>query len=1316
MFRLILIICLLVLFPAKLIHCNENEKKILKYIENNGQWEENILYKSSFKNGFAYVEKDGIVFVINEEKATCNHEHKSQEHSNELIKKHAFKLELINSNKEIRIKGEGKSINYYNFFIGNDLSKHRSNVHDYKKIEYKEVYNNIDWIVYSENSNFKHDFIIKKGGKIEDISIRYKGIEKIRIEKGNLILFTNIGRITELKPIAFQIINGIRKEIPVEFIINKDKTISYKAGNYDKSYDLIIDPQLIFSTYSGSYSDNWGFCATYDKKGNSYLGGITNGGSYPTTLGAFDETFNSGTWDISITKFNPNGNLLIFSTYLGSSSAEMPHSMIVNEFGELIVFGTTGGGNFPTTNNAYQNVFKGGTYIKYANSLEFGSGVDMFVAKFNSSGTMLMGSTFIGGSDNDGINFLQRFNSIPSLVSNGNDSLYSNYGDGARGEIITDDQNNVYIGSCTYSNDFPITNNAFQQNFAGIQDGVVFKLDYSLSNLLFSSYIGGSQEDAVYSIDTDNEYKLYITGGTVSHDFPTTPGAYNTSFNGGSTDGFLALVSYNGSNLIASTYFGSPNYDQSYFVRTDNFNHPHIFGQTKAVGSTLINNATYAIPNSGQFVTKFIPNLSNIVWSTVFGNGNGKKNISPSAFAVDICGRIYCSGWGSFGELSTLNFETTPDAYQANTDGHDFYFMCIDSSASNLEYATFFGELNNNDHVDGGTSRFDKFSTIYQTVCAGCGGSDDFPTTTGAYSQVNNSNNCNAAMIKFNIHNDYAIADFDYPQIGCAPTAVTFVNNGRGTSFLWDFGDGQTSTLVNPTHNYNNSGIYTVRLIAYWPGGCVESDTASVTLIVIGNTTRYLDDIHVCENNTVQIGIEPLPSDNVSFTWHPSNLVSDPNITNPFVNLNSDTQFKLIITNGVCTDTLIQNVLIDYLDINIPDTIKTCNSPITLNANYPNADSIKISKTRDYSILLNQDIYTDSAKINLTQKQYIYVLIYDGECFGEDSTFIDYIGTNVELTINHIRCAGETNGKAFADVSNGLQPYQYLWSNGINGVDNISNLSAGEYSLDVIDANGCSNYLEFEIINPDTLITKISKINNNCFDACSGMITLSPFGGFSPYSYIWNNGDNKSEIDSLCNGKYSVKIIDNNGCELDTSIQIINLNLFYEFWAKASETKVYPGKEITLMAKPLEDVYYQWQPTNVESPNNYTTRAWPQSTIIYWVFAHDDQGCKGQANVKIDVEEIICGKPNIFVANIFTPNGDGKNDILRVEGDFIENIYFAIFDRWGEKVFETKDKNQGWDGKHRGKECIQGVYYYRLEVECEKGKTYFGSGDVTLVR
>lgn len=137
MFRLILIICLLVLFPAKLIHCNENEKKILKYIENNGQWEENILYKSSFKNGFAYVEKDGIVFVINEEKATCNHEHKSQEHSNDLIKKHAFKLELINANKGIRIKGEGKSINYYNFFIGNDLSKHRSNVHDYKKLNIK---------------------------------------------------------------------------------------------------------------------------------------------------------------------------------------------------------------------------------------------------------------------------------------------------------------------------------------------------------------------------------------------------------------------------------------------------------------------------------------------------------------------------------------------------------------------------------------------------------------------------------------------------------------------------------------------------------------------------------------------------------------------------------------------------------------------------------------------------------------------------------------------------------------------------------------------------------------------------------------------------------------------------------------------------------------------------------------------------------------------------------------------------------------------------------------------------------------------------
>ena len=218
----------------------------------------------------------------------------------------------------------------------------------------------------------------------------------------------------------------------------------------------------------------------------------------------------------------------------------MPHSMIVDGSNELIVFGTTGSHDFPTTDGAYQRFFSGGTAVTYDGSVQFPHGVDLYVSRLSTDGTQLRASTYIGGSANDGLNYRERYNSNRLITYLGNDSLYANYGDGARGELVTDDGNNVYVGSSTFSFDFPVAN-AFQPQTGGGQDGVVFKLDYTLSTLLFSSYIGGSGDDAVFSIDTDKDYRLYITGGTVSNNFPTTPNAYNASHNGGTTDAFLAL-------------------------------------------------------------------------------------------------------------------------------------------------------------------------------------------------------------------------------------------------------------------------------------------------------------------------------------------------------------------------------------------------------------------------------------------------------------------------------------------------------------------------------------------------------------------------------------------------------------------------------------------------------------------------------------------------------------------------------------------------------------------------------------------------------
>ena len=247
---------------------------------------------------------------------------------------------------------------------------------------------------------------------------------------------------------------------------------------YDKSNDLIIDPTLIFSTYSGSISDNFGYTATYDNDGYLYSGSTAFGVDYPTTLGAYQQSFQGGVTDIAITKYDTTGTYRIYSIYLGGTSDELPHSMVVNSNNELFVLGTTGSADFPVTQDVVQPVFNGGTsYFPSGLGVSFANGSDMFITKINKNGGALLSSTFLGGTNNDGLNISSK--------------LKYNYADEVRGEIDVDINNNIYVSSSTSSNDFPVTQNAFNQNFSGDQDGCIIKMDNQLSTIIWSSYLGG---------------------------------------------------------------------------------------------------------------------------------------------------------------------------------------------------------------------------------------------------------------------------------------------------------------------------------------------------------------------------------------------------------------------------------------------------------------------------------------------------------------------------------------------------------------------------------------------------------------------------------------------------------------------------------------------------------------------------------------------------------------------------------------------------------------------------------------------------------
>ena len=390
----------------------------------------------------------------------------------------------------------------------------------------------------------------------------------------------------------------------------------------------------------------------------------------------------------------------------------------------------------------------------------------------------------------------------------------------------------------------------YQTTLSGTQDAVVFKMNSTLTSLLYSTYLGGTDEDAGYVLAFDtSQASFYVAGGTQSANFPSTPGTIHPTFQG-NADGFIIkFLNSPPYTIQKGTFIGTSNYDQIYGVQVDANNDVYVMGQSIG-GLFPVSPGVYSNPNSTQFVMKMDKNLSTTIFSTVFGNGiSSQTNISPVAFLVDTCQNIYISGFG--GNLHLTNFQgntvpaslgectnmpITPGAAQSTTDGFDFYFIVFNKNAVSLLYATYMGLPGVDEHVDGGTSRFDKHGIVYQAICAGCGG-QGFPTTPGVWSTTNNSSNCNEVALKiaFQFGPVNAIANAGANTSGCAPFTVQFQNNSsNAVSYLWNFGDGSpTTTATAPTHTFTNPGHYTVKLVAKNANACTKtSDSVFITIIV----------------------------------------------------------------------------------------------------------------------------------------------------------------------------------------------------------------------------------------------------------------------------------------------------------------------------------------------------------------------------------------------------------------------------------------------------------------------------------------------------
>jgi Beta-propeller repeat len=603
-----------------------------------------------------------------------------------------LKIKLWGANLEPQVTGEGELPGKSNYLLGNDPQQWRTNIANYAKVRYDDVYPGIDMVYYGNGQQLEYDFIVVAGADPGTIKLSFDGARKMRLdERGDLVLSIGGSEIRQHKPFAYQEVNGIKKEVAVQYALSGKQQVGFKVAEYDKTSLLVIDPVLSYSTYLGGSGADLARGIAVDRYGKAFVTGQTASLNFPTTAGSRQTAFGGGQ-DVFVTKLNETGSALVYSTYLGGLDVEAGQGIDVDANGNAYVSGRTLSTDFPTTAGAFQPVFGGG-------------GQDAFVTKLNPTGSALVYSTYLGGLDVDTSLSISvgRFGNayvtgstestnfpitagaaqttfggiqdafVTKLNETGSALVYSTYlgGSGVEAGLrIADRFGNAYVTGSTDSLNFPITAGAAQSTFGGTQDAFITKLNETGSALTYSTYLGGSGGDTGQGITVGRFGNVYVTGLSTSSNFPTTAGAYQTT-RSGLSDAFVTKLNETGTALVYSTYLGGTSADsgQSIVVR---FGKAYVTGSTTSSNFPVTANAIQAVSGGSQdvFVTKLNETGSALVFSTYLGG-----NDADSGHGITVrSGSAYVGG-----NTSSLNFPTTTRAFQrTNAGGSDAFVTRIE--------------------------------------------------------------------------------------------------------------------------------------------------------------------------------------------------------------------------------------------------------------------------------------------------------------------------------------------------------------------------------------------------------------------------------------------------------------------------------------------------------------------------------------------------------------------------------------------------------------------------------------------------------------
>jgi len=658
----------------------------LLFVENRGQLAETVRFSVPGSGRTLYFTREGITVALEGDG-----------------RRWALKLDFVNANPDVVLRGEEAQQAIFSYFQGNDPEKWQAGCPTYARILYEDLWPGIDLVYRGEVNRLKHEFAVAPGADPRRIRFEFRGATDVRLDgEGDLVLETPLGSFEDARPVAYQMRDGERIEVDAAFALEGTR-VGFMLGAFDATCPLVLDPEtIVYSGFLGGSSTDTGVEIAVDAAGAAYVTGATQSADFPTA-GGLDPSFNGGLLDAFVAKIDATGDALLFSGFLGGSSIDFSNGIAVDAAGAAYMTGGTRSSDFPAVGGLGSS-YNGGYY-------------DAFVAKVDPTGTALVYSGLVGGSwtdngtgiavDTDGAAYVQgltgsrdfpvvgnlgpSFNGGPldafvMKVNRTGDALaYSGFLGGSGEDcglgIAVDLSGAAYLTGYTDSVDFPtvgglgpIHDNGRYNTFADF-DAYVAKVDPSGSMLVYSGCLGGTSGEFGWDIAVDASGAAYVTGTTASSDFPTV-GGLDPSFHGGSLDAFVAKIDSTGDAILFSGFLGGSNSEEGRGIAVDGSGAVYLTGLTASADFPVLGglDASYNGGASDAFVAKVSPAGTALVFSGFLGGSDSDEGTS---IAVGPEGFAYATGWTDSTDFPTMgglgpSYNGSRDAFVTKIDVPDF--------------------------------------------------------------------------------------------------------------------------------------------------------------------------------------------------------------------------------------------------------------------------------------------------------------------------------------------------------------------------------------------------------------------------------------------------------------------------------------------------------------------------------------------------------------------------------------------------------------------------------------------------------------------